>query len=148
MWIKRSEYERLLQSEASAQAAVAEIRAAVAASLEEAERVCAELITKAEARTEKAEAALVVERQENRRAERHWASMFLRREKTYPLPPTKEEKAEATAEKEQRANEPPKLTPDQEARKAAAIAWGIRNGFTEEQAEQSFMAQLSQQVDE
>jgi len=125
VWLNREIYERLVS-----------------------EAALALQVPKLELRAEAAEKALAQEREENRRSERHWASMWLRHQKTYPLPPTKEEKAEAKAEKDERDNQPPKLTPDQQARLAAVREWGLKNGFTEEQVNQKFMATLGQQVDE
>lgn len=125
MWISRATYERLV-----------------------AEAALALQVPKLEMRAEAAERALAREREENWRAQRHWASMWLRHQKTYPLPPTKEEKVEANAERAERDNQPPALTEDQKARLRASIEWGTRNGFTKEQAEAAFMAQLGQQVDE
>lgn len=124
MWLKRETYERLVS-----------------------EAALALQVPKLELRAETAEQALAREREENSRAQRHWASMWLRHQKTYPLPPTKEEKAEAKADKAER-DTPPPLTADQKARLQAAIEWGKRNGFTKEQAEAAFMAQAAQQVDE
>lgn len=42
------------------------------------------LVTQVESTQE----ALALERAENRRVERHWANMFLRRMQTFPVPPT------------------------------------------------------------
>ena len=125
MWLRRETYKRLV-----------------------AEAALALQVPKLELRAEAAEKALASEREENRRSERHWASMWLRHQKTYPLPPTKQERAEAKAEKAERDGQPPRLTEDQQARLKASIDWGKRNGFTQEQAEAAFMAQLGQQVDE
>lgn len=123
MWISRTDYERLV-----------------------AEAALALQVPKLELRAEQAELALASEREQRMRDVRHVLSMFLRREKAFPLPPTATEKAEAKAEKEQKVSEPPKLNEDQQARLNAAIEWGQRNGFTEEEARKSFMAQLNTQV--
>lgn len=172
MWIKRSEYERLVSEAAlavhvpklelraeEAEAAIIAIRSEVMRAMDDAEALhqqqqseasalVAAAQSKADERVRIAEEMLTVERRENRRAERHWASMFLRREKTYPLPPTKEEKAEAKAERVERASAPLTLNGDQVARRDAVRLWAKQNGFSEEDADKSFMSQLSLQVDE
>lgn len=56
MWLSRAEYDRLAQQLESAQSAL-----------------------------ESAQIELRLERAENRRSERHWANMFLRRMQTFPL---------------------------------------------------------------
>lgn len=58
MWISRGEYQRL-----------------------------SEQLDRAEDRLDEATAALATERAENRRAERHFANMLLRRAGTFPVPP-------------------------------------------------------------
>lgn len=107
-----------------------------------------EQLVKAEARAIAAEAALVVERRERIAEVRHILSMALRRNGTYPLPPTETEKVEVEAVKRQRLDQPPKLTADQEARLAAVREYAKANGFTEEEAYNSFMSQLGAQVEE
>lgn len=125
MWLKRESYERLVARAAQS-----------------------EFLAKAEARAEAAESALAIERQENSKAQRHLVSMFLRREKTYPLPATAEEKAEAKAEQQAKRNEPPQLTPDLVARREAVRQYARQNGQTVEEADKAFMAQIGIQVDE
>lgn len=125
MWLQRKIYERLVSEAALA---------------------C--MVPKLELRAEEAERALIKEREDRISEVRHVLSMFLRRMQTYPLPATADEKAEKYAEQQQRESQPPKLTPDQQARLNAAVAWGKQNGFTEEEARESFMAQLTMQVDD
>lgn len=99
----------------------------------------------AERRAEVAEAALATERKERMADVRHVLSQWLRHERTYPLPPTAEEKAEKKAE---RANvPPPTLTADQLARRQAVRDWAKREGLSQEDADKAFMAQLGQQVE-
>lgn len=125
MWLSKSHYEQLVQQAAQA-----------------------ELVSAATARAEVAERALADERRQATTDLRHLISMWLRREKTYPLPATQEEKAEKVAEREQRQTQPPRLNADQQARLDASVAWGLQNGFTKEQAEKAFMSQLTSQMDE
>lgn len=125
MWLSRKDYERLVSEAALAQQ-----------------------VSKMELRAESAEATLAKEREIHQHEIRHWASMFLRREKTYPLPPTAGEKTEAQIERQQRQSQPPKLTADQEARLAAVRAYAKQEGRTEEEADRAFMAQIGIQVEE
>jgi hypothetical protein len=125
LWLTRSDYERLVS-----------------------EAALALHVPKLELRAESAESILAKEREIHQQEIRHWASMFLRREKTWPLPLTTDEKVEAQAEKVQRQSQPPALNADQLARREAVRLWAKQNGLTEEEADKSFMAQLSMQVDE
>lgn len=126
MFIRRSEYQRLVS-----------------------EAALALHVPKLELRAERAEDTLAKEREIHQQEIRHWASMFLRREKTYPLPPTADEKVEQQAEKAQRQQQqPPTLNADQVARRDAVRQWAKQNGLTEEEADKSFMAQLSMQVED
>jgi hypothetical protein len=104
-------------------------------------------VPKLELRAEQAEATLAREREIHQQEIRHWASMFLRREKTYPLPATPAEKAATQAERAERAAQPLRLTEDQLARREAARQWAKTNGLTEEEADKAFMAQLATQVE-
>lgn len=124
MWLKRETYERLVS------------KAALSCH-----------IPKLEQRAEAAEAALAKERSENSADLRHFASMWLRKNGSYPLPKTADEKAEAKAERAERANQPPVLSADQLARRDAVRLWAKNNGYTEEEADKKFMAQLHEQVD-
>jgi hypothetical protein len=146
MWISRREYNRrILQAEEDAKATIESIRSEVAKALEQAEGLIAKreaeattAIAKSEQRVAIVESMLLTERRENRRAERHWASMFLRREKTFPLPPTAEEKAEAKQEAEEEKKKPLKLDEIQEAQREA-IRRNRPEGVTEEEADQIFL---------
>jgi hypothetical protein len=104
-------------------------------------------VPKLELRAEQAETTLAREREIHQQEIRHWASMFLRREKTYPLPAPPAEKAATQAERAERAAQPPRLTEDQLARREAARQWAKTNGLTEEEADKAFMAQLATQVE-
>lgn len=145
MWISRREHERQLQqAEEDAEATIDNIRSEVGKALEQAETIIAKreteasaAVAKAEQRTASAEAMLLTERKENRRAERHWASMFLRREKTFPLPPTAEEKAEAKEEAEEANAQPPLLTEVQLAQREA-YRMARPDGVTQEEADEVF----------
>lgn len=125
MWLSRKAYERLA-----------------------AEAALAVYVPKLEVRAEAAEAALVKERDSRIAEVRHVVSMLLRREHTYPLPPTAEEKSDKQTERDLRQAQPARLNPDQQARLDASVAWGLQNGFTKEQAEKAFMSQLATQMDE
>jgi hypothetical protein len=104
-------------------------------------------VPKLELRAEQAETTLAREREIHQQEIRHWASMFLRREKTYPLPLTPDEKTQMKAERAERAAQPPRLTEDQLARREAARQWAKTNGLTEEEADKAFMTQLATQVE-
>jgi hypothetical protein len=125
MFIRRSAYERLVS-----------------------EAALAVHVPKLALRAESAESTLARERKIHQQEIRHWASMFLRREKTWPLPPTADEKVEAQVERQQRQSQPPTLNADQLARREAVRQWAKQNGFSGEDADKSFMAQLSTQIDE
>lgn len=125
MWLRRSIYERLVS-----------------------EAALAVHVPKLELRAEQAEAALVRERNDRISEVRHVLSMFLRREKTYPLPATETEKVEARVEQQQRQSQLPRLTPDQEARLAAIREYAKQEGITQEEADRKFMASIGIQVDE
>jgi hypothetical protein len=125
VWIKRSDYKRLVS-----------------------EAALAVHVPKLELRAESAESTLAKEREIHQQEIRHWASMFLRREKTYPLPPTADEKVEAQAEKVQRQSQPPTLNADQLARREAVRGYARQEGKTEEEADRSFMASIGIQTNE
>lgn len=159
MWISRDRYNDLLaqvqESEENAKATVAAVRGDVTKALEDAKRLNRErdgqtvaIVAKAEDRALAAESALTLERAENRRAERHWASMFLRREKSFPLPPTAEEKEEAKAEVEEARNQPLPLTEVQTAMRAANRIEAAKWGKSQEEADADFEREfLNQMVD-
>lgn len=96
-----------------------------------------EQLKAAEARALAAEAALALERRDNRQQERHWASMFLRREKSLPLPPTAAEKAEAAEAKENQG--PPPLTDVEIAMMVANRLDAAAVGIPSEQADGDWM---------
>lgn len=159
MWISRGRYRDLLaqvqESEENARSTVAAIRGDVARALEEAEQLNRERdartaadITKAEARALAAELALTVERAENRKSEQHWASMFLRREKSFPLPPTAKEKEEVAAEAEEAKNRPPILTDVQISMRDANRIEAARHGISEEDADKDFAKYMAEMMTE
>lgn len=117
MWIRRAELRRVLEQ-----------------------------VRKAEARAAAAESALARERKDRMGDVRHVVSQFLRREKTYPLPPTAEEKAEV---QEKLANQPPPpLTADQLARREALRQWAKTNGFTQKEADERFTETMNQMMED
>lgn len=113
MWLRRSEVRRILEQ-----------------------------VKAAEARATAAEAALAVERRERMNDVRHVISQFLRREKTFPLPKTVEEKAEAKVEAEEKKNQPVPLTDVQIAMRDANRREAARFGKSEEEADKDFEQQI------
>jgi hypothetical protein len=106
----------------------------------------AEAINRAEARTAAAESTLQQERQQHHRDMRHVMSMFLRREKTIPLPPTKEEKAEARTEAEEQKKQPVPLTDVQIAMRDANRREAARYGVSEDDADKDFEEKILKQM--
>lgn len=107
-----------------------------------------EALAKAEARAEDAESALARERSENRTTERHLVSMWLRHNRSLPLPPTPTEKAEAQAKVEEQKNQPVPLTDVQVAMRDANRREAARFGVSEEDADRDFEQKiLSQMMD-
>jgi len=155
MWISRKEHNRLLaEVEADAKTTIENIRSEVADALRGAETLVAKreaevaaLLEKADRRVSEVEAALQTERRENRRAERHWASMFLRKEKTFPLPKTAEEKEEAKAEVEEKKNEPIPLTDVQLSMRDANRREAARHGISEEDADRDFAKYMTEMME-
>lgn len=97
-----------------------------------------EQVKAAEHRALAAESALAEERKENRQAERHFASMWLRHNKSLPLPKTAEEKEEAKVEAEEVKNQPPELTDVQIAMRDANRLEAARHGISVEDADRDF----------
>lgn len=95
-------------------------------------------------RVVKLEAQLESERAENRKSERHFASMWLRHNKSLPLPKTTDEKEEAKAEAEEVKNQPPTLTDVQLAMRDANRRDAARVGISEEDADRDFQKYLNQ----
>lgn len=109
MWVRRSELRRVLEQ-----------------------------VKAAEARASVAESALAEERKENRREIRHFASMWLRHNKSLALPPTADEKAETKAEVEERKNEPIPLTDVQVSMRDANRREAAKHGISQEDADRDF----------
>lgn len=109
MWLRRSEVRRILE-----QVKAADVRASAA------------------------EAALAVERRERMADVRHVISQFLRREKTFPLPKTVEEKAEAKVEADEIKDQPIPLTDVQLAMRDANRREAAKHGISEEDADKDF----------
>lgn len=101
-------------------------------------QLLSEALAKAEKRAEAAETALAEERLQNRRDLRHFASMWLRHNRSLPLPPTLEEKAEADARIEEQANQPPLLTDVELAMRDANRRDAAAHGVSEEDADRDF----------
>lgn len=99
-----------------------------------------EQVKAAEARALAAETALATERRERMADVRHVMSMFLRREKTFPLPPTAEEKAEAKEETKQ--DQPPPLTDVQIAQREA-YRMARPDGVSQEEADEVFAQMMN-----
>lgn len=107
-----------------------------------------EQLKAAEVRATAAEAALVLERRDNRQQERHWASMFLRREKSLPLPPTSAEKVEAKIQAEEAAKRPPELDDVLLAKRNANRVHAAGFGYSQEEADEMFMKNIHMFADE
>lgn len=157
MWISRRAYTSLLaqtqQTENDAKATIDSIKSEVALAIQDAEALVAKreaesaaLVVKAESRAAFAESALQVERRENSRAQRHWASMFLRREKSFPLPPTAEEKEEARDKAAEERDRPPILTDVQLAMRDANRREAAKFGKTWEEADADFEREFLNQM--
>lgn len=99
-----------------------------------------EQLRAAEARANAAEAALALERRENRQQERHLVSMFLRRQGSIPLPKTAAEKAEAAEAKQSQG--PPPLSDVEIAMRDANRRDAALVGISEEEADKDFMGHL------
>ena len=80
-------------------------------------------------RVDKLEAMLEVERAENRRVERHWGDMILRRGGSLPVPAAVSEAAPPPRP------EPPVLTETQMAQAEAVVEYGRAQGFGRQQIE-------------
>jgi hypothetical protein len=104
-----------------------------------------EQLAKAEQRALDAEAALTAEREARMRDVRHVLGMWLRHERSVPLPPTSEEKAELQAERE---NRKPQLSADQLARRDAVRQWAKVNGFSQDEADEKFAETMTQMMDD
>jgi hypothetical protein len=109
-------------------------------------QILTEALAKAEARADRAEAALAEERRENRRAERHFASMWLRHNKSLPLPPSLEEKAETQAKAEEQKKQPVPLTEVQQAMRDANRRHAAEYGVSQEDADRDFEQKILKQM--
>jgi hypothetical protein len=105
-------------------------------------QILTEQLAKAEARAEAAESALAEERRENRRAERHMASMWLRHNRSLPIPPTAQERAETTAKIEEQRNQPVPLSDIELAMRDANRREAALHGISEEQADRDFQHRI------
>ena len=155
IFLTRSKYEQRLK------AAIEEALAACRAGHEEmaatVQRIAKDEITRvreaaeqsisqANARVTVVEATLCREREQYMKDMRHVMSMFLRREKTMPLPATKEEKAEAKAEAEEQKKQPQPLTDVQIAMRDANRREAARFGVSEEDADRDFEQKILKQM--
>lgn len=100
----------------------------------------------AESRALAAESALAIERKENRQSERHFASMWLRHNKSLPLPKTAEEKEEAKVQAKEAEDQPPILTDVQLAMRDANRKDAARFGKTQEEADADFERESLRQM--
>jgi hypothetical protein len=105
-------------------------------------QILTEQLARAEARADAAEAALARERAENRTTERHLVSMWLRHNKSLPLPPTSTEKAEAQAKVEEQKKQPIPLTEIEVAMRDANRREAAQYGISEEQADKDFQQRI------
>lgn len=87
--------------------------------------------------------AAAAERKEHRQAERHLVSMWLRSQRSNPLPPTAEEKAQAKIEAEEEKEKPPVLSDVQTAMRDANRLDAARHNVSQEEADELFMKNLS-----
>lgn len=121
----------------------AEARASAAEAALASERVFAEerreSLKLALAEKMQAYEAVAIERTENRRQERHLTSMWLRHQKSYPLPPTAEEKAEAKVEAEEAQKRPIPFTDVEFAMMEANRRDAALIGISAEDADKDFM---------
>lgn len=83
------------------------------------------------------------ERKEHRQSERHLVSMWLRHQKSFPLPQTAEEKAETKAGVEEAGKRSTELTEIQKAMRDANRLEAARYGESQEQADETFMRNLA-----
>lgn len=146
MFIRRTEYERRLKEARDASLLATRV------SMEEfgatVEKIAQQAVNRAETRALAAERTLTEERKQHSQELRHFASMFLRREKSYPLPPTKEEKAEAQAEAEEQRKQPIPLTDIEISMRDANRREAARCGISEEQADRDFQSKILGQMTE
>lgn len=105
-------------------------------------QILTEQLAKAEARAEAAEIALAHERDQRMADVRHIMSMWLRHSRSLPLPPTIEEKAEASAKTEAEKNAPRPLTDVEVAMRDANRRAAAAAGIDEEQADRDFEAKI------
>lgn len=120
MWVSRSELRRILEQ-----------------------------VKVAEARATAAESALALERKGNRQSEResrtelrHFASMWLRSNRSLPLPKTAEEKEEAKVEAQKASEQPIPLTDLQLAMRDANRKEAAKFGKTQEEADKDFVREF------
>lgn len=152
--ISRRTHERLLaEHQIQAKATIDEIKSAVAKALLDAETLVAKreaemaaMLEKADARVLRAETELAIERREGTRAIRHFASMWLRHQRSMPLPKTAEEKKEAKAEAKEKDDQPPILTDVQLAMRDANRIEAARFGKTQEEADADFEREFLNQM--
>lgn len=146
--LTRAQYDQRLQaavegviedSRAARRELLETVQQVAEAEISRVRRFAAESIQHAEARAERAEASLSKERQQFIRDMRHVMSMFLRREKTLPLPPTREEKEEAKVEAEEARNTPPLLSDVEIAMRDANRRDAAAHGLSTEEADRDFM---------
>lgn len=128
MWLRRADYNRLLEDLAAARE-----RASFAESSFQSATKCIKDDT--DARVLRAEDALADERRAYSRDVRHFASMWLRHQKSLPLPKTAEEKADAVTEQ---AAHKPELNEVQLAMREANRREAAKHGVDQEQADADF----------
>lgn len=117
MWLRRAELRRILEQ-----------------------------VKAAETRATAAESALANERKENRQSERHFASMWLRHQKSLPLPKTAAEKEEAKAEAEETREQPISLTDVQRSMRDANRREAAKFGKSQEEADADFEREFLNQM--
>lgn len=101
----------------------------------------------AEARSLAAESALALERRENRQSEKHFASMWLRHNRSMPLPKTTEEKEEAKVEAQKASEQPIPLTDVQISMRDANRLEAARHGISQEDADRDFEKYMSEMME-
>lgn len=119
MWIRRAELRRILEQ-----------------------------VKAADVKVLAAESALALERRENRQQERHFASMWLRHNKSLPLPKTADEKEEAKVEAEEAKNQPQTLTDVQLAMREANRKEAARHGISPEDADKDFEKYMAEMMEQ
>lgn len=124
MWLSQREYEALIGRAERAEAAALKER-------DDSLKIVARL-----------EADLASERRERMQDVRHILSMWLRHEKTYPLPPSEAEKVEAKAEAEEAKKRPPILDEIVQAKRKAMYAHKPPD-ITDEAFEETFNQMLN-----